>query len=237
MALTPLTEAGTSIGSGTTITFWSDAGIFGTAEYSFDELVERFRELAFLNRDLEIYLADQRSPDRSRTVRFRYTGGTRDFVAFLDEQEEALVQPHIIGFEREEPEMAGTVEVALRWRDSRGERIRSFANSWPTIGGAHERGFRDGLVAAITAYARQRQVLTATDPDLHPDRIGEGLTAVVSVKLDHPEFEGSTRGVLVNAAARACVGRAVQEHLGRWLDENPEQAATLVDRIVHGARP
>lgn len=237
VALTPLTEAGTSIGSGTTITFWSDAGIFGTAEYSFDELVERFRELAFLNRDLEIYLADQRSPDRSRTVRFRYTGGTRDFVAFLDEQEEALVQPHIIGFEREEPEMAGTVEVALRWRDSRGERIRSFANSWPTIGGAHERGFRDGLVAAITAYARQRQVLTATDPDLHPDRIGEGLTAVVSVKLDHPEFEGSTRGVLVNAAARACVGRAVQEHLGRWLDENPEQAATLVDRIVHGARP
>lgn len=79
--------------------------------------------------------------------------------------------------------------------------------------------------------------MTATAPGLDADRICEGLTAVVSVRLDHPEFEGPTRGVLGNSAARACVGRAVQEHLGRWLDGNPEQAATLVDRIVHGARP
>ena len=237
VAITPLTEAGKLTGSGTTITFWPDADVFGTAEYSFDELVKRFRELAFLNRDLEIHLADQRTPDRSRTARFRYPGGARDFVAFLDEQEEAPVHPHIIGFEREEPEMAGTAEVALRWRDSPGERIQSFANSWPTTGGTHELGFRDGLVAAVTTYARQRQLLTATAPGLDAARICEGLTAVVSVRLDHPEFEGSTRGVLGNSAARACVGRAVREHLGRWLDGNPEQAATLVDRIVHGARP
>jgi DNA gyrase/topoisomerase IV subunit B len=119
---------------------------------------------------------------------------------------------------------------------SPGERIRSFANSRPTIGGTHERGFRDGLVAAITAYARERQLLAATGPDLDADRIGEGLTAVVSVKLDHPEFEGSTRGVLGNAAARACVAQAVQEHLGRWLDGHPEQALTVVDRTVQAAR-
>ena len=107
VALTPFTEAGPSTGSGTTITFWPDADIFGTAEYSFDEVVERFRELALLNRDLEIHLEDRRSPGRSRTVRLRYPGGIRDFVAFLDEQEEAPVHPHIIGFEQERPEMAG----------------------------------------------------------------------------------------------------------------------------------
>lgn len=236
VAVTPLTEAGTSTVSGTTITFWPDADIFGSAEYSFDRLAERFRELALLNRDLEIHLTDQRHPGASRSAQFLYPGGARDFVAFLDEQEEAPVHPHIIGFEREEPRMAGTVEVALRWHGSPGERIRSFANSRPTISGTHERGFRDGLVAAITAYARERQLLAATGPDLDADRIGEGLTAVVSVKLDHPEFQGSTRGVLGNAAARACVEQAVQEHLGRWLDGHPEQALTVVDRIVQAAR-
>ena len=237
VAVTPLTEAGSSTGSGTTVTFWPDADIFETVEYSFDVLVERFRELAFLNRGLEVHLADQRSPGRFRTAQFRYPGGTRDFVAFLDEEEKTPVDPHIICFEREEPAMAGIAEVALRWRDSPGERIQSFVNSWPTTrGGTHERGLRDGLAAAVTAYARERQLLTATDPDLDADRIGEGLTAVVSVKLDDPEFEGSTRDVLGNAAARACVGQAVQEHLSRWLDGHPAQAVALVHRIVQGAR-
>ena len=236
VAVTPLAEAGTSTGSGTTLTFWPDADIFGDAAYSFDALAERFRELALLNRNLEIQLIDWPCPGGSRSARFRYPDGARDFVAFLDEQQQAPIHPHIIGFEREEPRMAGTVEVALRWSGSPGERIRSFANSWPTIGGTHERGFRDGLAAAVTAYARERQLLTATEPDLDADRIGEGLTAVVSVKLDRPEFEGGTRGVLGNAAVRSCVEQAVQEHVGSWLDGHPEQATTVVDRIVRGAR-
>ncbi|MHA6764452.1 DNA gyrase subunit B [Streptacidiphilus sp. PAMC 29251] len=236
VAVTPLTEAGTSTGSGTTITFWPDAEIFETVEYSFDALAERFRELASLNRGLEIQLTDQRRPDDARSSRFRYRGGARDLVAFLDEQEEAPIHPHIIGFEREDTRMAGTMEAALRWRGSPGERIRGFANSLPTSDGTHERGFRDGLVAALTAYARERQLLTTADPDLDADRIGEGLTAVVSVKLDQIEFEGSTRDVLGNAAARACVGQAVQEHLAGWLDGHPEQAATIVNRLVQNAR-
>ncbi|MDH6137724.1 DNA gyrase/topoisomerase IV subunit B [Kitasatospora sp. MAA4] len=234
VAVTPLTEAGTSTGRGTAITFWPDAGIFETAEFSFDGLAERFRELALLNRGLEISLTDRRRPGESRSARFRYPDGVQDFVAFLDGQEEEPVHPHIIGFEREDPRMAGTVEVALRWRGSREERIRSFANSRPTIDGTHERGFRDGVAAAVTAYARQRQLLTTTDPDLDADRIGEGLTAVVSVKLDHPEFEGSTRGALGNAAVRACVEQAVQEHFGGWLAGHPEQAAAVIDRILRG---
>ncbi|MFH9355683.1 ATP-binding protein [Kitasatospora sp. NPDC017646] len=236
VAVTPLTEAGTSTGSGTTIVFWPDTDIFGTTEFSFDGLAERFRELALLNRDLEISLTDQRRPAASRSVRFRYPGGARDFVALLDEQEEAPAHSDVVGFEREDPRMAGTVEVALRWHGSREERIRSFANSRPTGGGTHECGFRDGVAAAVTAYARERRLLTATDPDLSTDRIGEGLTAVVSVKLDHPEFHGAIRDVLGNATVRACVGQAVQEHLGGWLEEHPEWAVAVVDRIVRGAR-
>jgi len=236
VAVTPLTEAGTSTGSGTTITFWPDADIFGAAELSFDGLAERFRELALLNKGLEISLTDQRGLGGSRSARFRYPGGARDFVALLDEQEETPLHPRIIGFEREDPRMGGTVEVALRWRDSQEERLRSFANSRPTIGGTHERGFRGGVAAAVTAYAREQRLLTTADPNVEGDRIGEGLTAVVSVKLDDPEFEGSTRGVLGNAAVRVCVEEVVQEHLGRWLEEHPERAAAVFGRIIKGAR-
>lgn len=235
VAVTRLTEAGTAAGSGTTISFWPDADIFGTAEYSFDGLAERLRELALLNRGLEISLTDLRRPDAARSARFRYPDGARDFVAVLDEQEEEkLVHPNIIGFEREDPRMAGTMEVALRWRTSGAERVRSFANSRPTEGGPHERGFRDGVAAAVTAYAREHRLLTTTDPDLDAGLMGEGLTAVVSVKLDQPMFEGSTRGWLGNAAVRACVEQAVQEHLGKWLEGHPEQAAAVIGRIIQG---
>jgi DNA gyrase subunit B len=92
------------------------------------------------------------------------------------------------------------------------------------------------MVAAVTAYARERRLLTATDPDLDTDRIGEGLTAVVSVKLDDPEFEGSTRGWLGNAAVRACVAQAVQDHFGRWLEEHPAWAAAFIDQVIQGDR-
>ncbi|WP_405817080.1 ATP-binding protein [Streptomyces sp. NBC_01390] len=230
VAVTELSEAGTATGSGTTIAFWPDTDIFETGEFSFDALAARFRELAFLNRALDISLIDRRRPDESRSARFRFPGGARDFVAFLDTGTAAPVLTETIAFELEDPRMAGTVEVALRWCDSHEERLRSFANSRPTAGGTHELGFRDGVVAAVNAYARER-LLTDTEPGLDADRIGEGLTAVVSVKLDHPEFEGSTRGVLGNPQVRTCVGQAVQEHFGTWLEEHPEQASALVGRM------
>ncbi|WP_030237190.1 ATP-binding protein [Streptomyces sp. NRRL S-350] len=235
VAVTPLTEAGSTTGSGTTITFWPDADIFTASEFSFDALAERFRELAFLNRDLEISLTDQRRPPESPSVRFRFPSGARDFVAFLDGQAATAGDPGIISFEHEDPQMAGTVEVALRWRDTDEERVQSFANSRPTGGGTHERGFRDGVAAAVNTYARKRQLLAVTDPDLDADRVGVGLTAVVSVKLDDPEFHGAIRDVLGNATVRPCVEQAVQEHLGRWLEGHPERAAAVIDRIVHGA--
>ncbi|MFC1436228.1 DNA gyrase subunit B [Streptacidiphilus sp. N1-3] len=231
VALTPLTEAGASTGSGTTVTFWPDAEIFGSAELSFEALTGRFRELALLNRGLQVSLTDRRRSGESRAVRFRYPDGVRDFVALLDGRE-APVHPQVIGFEQEEPRMAGTVEVALRWCGGAGERVRSFANNRPTDGGTHERGFREGVAAAVTAYARQRQLLSAADAERVAERVGEGLTAVVSVKLDDPEFLGSTCGVLGNTAVRACVGQAVQEHLGGWLEAHPEHAAAVLDRII-----
>jgi DNA gyrase subunit B len=153
VAVTPPTAAGPATGSGTTIAFRPDADVFGTAECSFAVLAERFRELAFLNRGLGISLTDGRPPGGSRSVRFRFPGGARDFVAFLDAQAEAPVHPDVIGFEQEEAAMAGAVEVALRWCGSREERVRSFANSQPTPdGGTHAAGFRDGVAAAVNAY-------------------------------------------------------------------------------------
>ncbi|MET9694406.1 ATP-binding protein [Streptomyces sp. NPDC006514] len=236
VAATPLTKVGTATGSGTTIAFWPDADIFGATEFSFDGLEERFRELAFLNQGLKISLTDLRRPDEPSSVRHRFPGGTRDFVDFLDVHAAASAPMDTVAFECEDPRMGGVMEVAFRWCSCPDERVQSFANSRPTVGGTHAVGFRDGMVAAITAYAREQGVLTPMDPDFGADRIGEGLTAVVSVKLDRPKFEGSTRSVLGNSEVRDCVGQAVQDQLGRWLKEDRERAAAVIDQIVQGAR-
>ena len=237
VAIAPPTAMGPAAGSGTTITFLPDSEIFETVECSFAVLAERFRELAFLNQGLGISLTDARPPGEPRSVRFRFPGGARDFVAFLDAPAGTPVHPDVIAFEWEDLRMDGTAEVALRWCTSRDERVRGFANSHPTPGGGtHVVGFRDGAAAAINAYARERHLLTDADPDLSADRIGEGLTGVVSVKLDHPEFEGATRGVLGNVAVRSCVRETVREHLGRWLEGHPELAAAIVGRIVPDTR-
>ncbi|MFD8733629.1 ATP-binding protein [Streptomyces sp. NPDC059618] len=234
VAVTPVIEAGAATGSGTSITFWPDADVFTTSEFSFDALAGRFRELAFLNRGLEVSLTDRRGPGESRSVRFGSPDGVRDLVAFLDGRLAEPALTEIVSFEHEDPRMAGVMEVAFRWCGCRDERIRGFANSRPTVEGTHTSGFRDGVAAAVTAYARERRLLSAADPDVGGDRIGEGLTAVVSVKLDRPEFGGATWGVLGNAEVRGCVGQAVQEHLGRWLREHPVRAAAVTDRIVRG---
>ncbi|MFG2339544.1 ATP-binding protein [Streptomyces yangpuensis] len=235
VAATPLTRVGTATRSGTTLAFWPDADIFGAMEFSFDGLEERFRELAFLNHGLDISLTDLRHPGESRSVRLCFPGGARDFVDFLDDRSAASALVDTVAFEHEDPRMGGVMEVAFRWRNCPDERVESFANSRPTIGGTHAVGFRDGMAAAVTAYAREQGLLAATDPDFDAGRIGAGLTAVVSVKLDRPEFEGSTRGLLGNPEARDCVAQAVQDHLARWLKHHPEGAAAVIHQIVQGA--
>ncbi|GAB7188493.1 DNA topoisomerase (ATP-hydrolyzing) subunit B [Kitasatospora sp. Ki12] len=232
VAIAAPARTGPAEGSGTTITFRPDAGIFETLEFSFDALAEHFRELAFLNRDLDITLTDDRDPAAPRAVRFRFPGGLRDHLA----EQGGPLHPDVIAFERECPGMEGTVEVALRWCDSPGERVTSYANSRPTAGGTHELGLRDGLAAALTAHAREQRLLAPSDPDLTPARLGAGLTAVVSVKLDRPEFEGCMRERLGNTPVRACVAEAVREHLAAWLRAEPAQATAVLTRIPTATR-
>ncbi|MCP3754389.1 ATP-binding protein [Streptomyces sp. TBY4] len=238
VAVTPPTTAGTAPDSGTTITFWPDPDIFGTTRFSFDTLAERFRELAFLNRALDLSLTDRRHPGEPRSARFHFPGGARDFVTFLDTGTAAPALTETLSFELEAPRMAGTLEVAFRWSDSPAERLHTFANSHPTSGGTHELGFRDGVAATINAYTRKRLPVplplplpTETAPALSANRIAEGLTAVVSVKLDHPELQGPTRGTLGNPLVRTCVQQAVQEHLAAWLEQHPKQATALIARF------
>ncbi|MDT9698309.1 hypothetical protein [Streptomyces sp. P17] len=192
----------------------------------------RVRRCPFLNRGLRISLTDERPADEARMVLFRFPEGVRDFVATLDAETGSAIDPDVIGFVREDPKMAGTMEVALLWSGSREERIRGFVNSRATPqGGTHVDGFRDGVAAAVTGYAREKG-LPVADPDSCADRLGEGLTAVVSVKLDHPEFLGATRGLLGNPYVRECVGEAVRERLGTWFADHPERAAEVVDRMT-----
>ncbi|MFF7993304.1 ATP-binding protein [Kitasatospora xanthocidica] len=233
VAVAAPTRTGAADGSGTTITLRPDPEIFDTLEFSFDALAERFRELAFLNRDLDTTLTDDRGPAAPRAVRFRFPGGLKDHIA---EQGDPL-HPDVIAFEREYPDMGGTVEVALRWCDSPEERVTSYANSRPTAGGGtHELGFRDGLAAALTAHAREHRLLAPSDPDFTPAQLGAGLAAIVSVKLDRPEFEGATRDRLGNRPVRARVAEAVREHLTAWLHANPAQATAVLTRISTATR-
>jgi DNA gyrase subunit B len=229
VAVAPPVAAGPATGTGTAFFFRPDAEIFETTECSLPALEQRLRELALLNPGLEISLTDERTPDAPRSHRFRFPGGARDFVSLLEGRGGEPLHPDVIHFEREDPRMAGIVEVALRWSDSEKERMRSFANSRATNeGGAHTAGFRAGLAAALSAHGRARGLLTATDPDFGPERIGRGLTSVVSVRLDRPEFEGSTRGRLGGTEVRACVEEAVREHLCAWLADHPAQAEAVI---------
>ncbi|MFF0553491.1 DNA gyrase subunit B [Streptomyces sp. NPDC004311] len=239
LATTPLAEAGKVASSGTTLVFWPDAEIFDSVDFSFDALVERFRELAFLNRGLDISLTDLRDPDEARSVRLHFPGGARDFVDFLDLRDgrtaaSAAMEP--VFFEREDPRMEGVMDIAFRWYDGPGGRVESFANSSSTTRGTHVWGFRAGVAAALTAYARERGLLTPEDPDFDTDGILEGLTAVVSVKLDDPEFDGCVSERLGNVAVQHCVREAVQDHLGRRLRRHPEEAAAVIDRLLRVAR-
>ncbi|WP_405847724.1 DNA gyrase subunit B [Streptomyces sp. NBC_01518] len=220
-------------GAGTTISFWPDTEVFETTWLSFPVLAERFRQLAFLNRGLAVSLTDERPANGVRRVLYQFPDGVRDFVAALDAEAGACPHADVFGFEREDTRMAGTMEVALLWGYSHSAQTRGFANSLATHeGGTHLDGFREGVVDAVTAFARERQLPGAYDLDARADRIVEGLTAVVSVKLDQPEYLGATRTLLGNTDVRVCVAEAVREHLGTWFEERPERASRIVAGIV-----
>ncbi|MGW8884507.1 ATP-binding protein [Streptomyces sp. NPDC055749] len=224
---------------GTAITFWADESIFETTRYETATLWQRFQELAFLTEGLTISLTDERTQrtgggeTEQGTVRMVCEGGLRDFVTHLNSPEEGQAHTGIITFEEENQEETISVAVAMQWTTSPQDRVRTFANTHRTYeGGTHEQGFLTALAALITTYARERRLLPEPGGGLSGDDVRAGLTAIVSVNLRDPQFEGSTRTRLANADVHTYVQNVVREHLTDWLDSNPTEAEAAMRRAV-----
>ncbi|WP_432073295.1 DNA topoisomerase (ATP-hydrolyzing) subunit B [Streptomyces wuyuanensis] len=239
--------------SGTTVTFWADPDIFETTEYSFETLSRRFQEMAFLNKGLTLTLTDEREsakatvgaddPDAeaaaeppARTVKYHYEGGIVDFVTYLNSRKGELIHPTVIDIEAEDKERLLSVEVAMQWNSQYSEGVYSFANTIHTHeGGTHEEGFRAALTGLVNRYARDRKLLREKDDNLTGEDIREGLTAIISVKLGEPQFEGQTKTKLGNTEAKTFVQKVVNEHLTDWFDRNPNEAADIVRKGIQAA--
>jgi DNA gyrase subunit B len=218
--------------TGTTITFVPDPEVFEEIEFDFDILAERLRETAFLTRGLRVELIDERGAGRK--VEFLYKGGIADFVKHLNEQKDPLHRK-IIYFEGENDD--GQVEVALQWNSSYQESTFSFANNINTHeGGTHLSGFRSALTRTLNAIARNRNLLKEKDENLSGEDVREGLTAVVSVKLADPQFEGQTKGKLGNPPVEGLVKEVVNRRLGDFLEEHPADARRILIKAVDAAR-
>jgi DNA gyrase subunit B len=217
---------------GTTITFLPDDEIFDELEFDYATLAERLRETAFLTRGLKIELVDERAGGQQDT--FHYEGGIVDFVAHLNENKDPLHRKTVF-FESETDD--GQVEVAMQWNSSYQESIFSFANNINTHeGGSHLSGFRSALTRTLNAYARSKGLLKEKDENLTGDDVREGLTAVISVKLADPQFEGQTKTKLGNPPIEGLVKEAVNRKLGEFFEENPGEAKRIVGKAVDAAR-
>ncbi len=217
---------------GTTITFLPDAEIFDELEFDYATLAERLRETAFLTRGLKIDLVDERAGGQSDT--FHYEGGIVDFVAHLNENKDPI-HAKTVFFENETED--GQVEVAMQWNSSYQESVFSFANNINTHeGGSHLSGFRSALTRTLNAYARGKGLLKEKDENLTGDDVREGLTAVISVKLADPQFEGQTKTKLGNPPIEGLVKESVNRKLGEFFEENPGEAKRIVGKAVDAAR-
>ena len=220
-------------GTGTTISFMPDPEVFTeTIELSFDTLSRRFRESAFLNKGLKIRLLDER--EEGRDVTYQYEGGIRDFVEHINEAKDPV---HKTVFYLEREEEAGDVEVAMQWNSGFQDSVFTFANNINTHeGGAHLSGFRSALSRSINAYARQKGLLKEKEESLTGDDIREGLAAVISVKLQEPQFEGQTKTKLGNTEVKGLVESATNRYLAEFLEERPGEAKAIVNKALQAAR-
>ena len=228
----PLKKGKPTKETGTLITFVPDLEIFEEFEYDFETLTQRMRETAFLTRGLQIELVDERGS--GERVEFRYEGGIRDFVAYLNEKKDPL-HKKVVYFDQEADE--GQAEVAMQWNSSYQESIFSFANNINTTeGGTHLSGFKAALTRTINDYARRKGMLKEKDPALQGEDVREGLTAIVSVKLHEPQFEGQTKSKLGNPQIKGFVESVVNRKLGEFLEENPRDANQAIGKAVQAAR-
>jgi len=224
-------------GPGTTTRFMADGEVFETIDWSFDAIVQRLRESAYLNKGVWIRLVDERSsPPRERS--FYFEGGLISFVRHLNRNKETLHQRPIYVERREGPADRQTmVEVALQYNDTYAENVLAFANNINTVdGGTHLTGFRAALTTSLNDWARRAAVLKESDANLSGDDVREGLTAVISVKLPEPQFEGQTKAKLGNAEVKGQVQAALADGLGQYLDENPQDGRRILEKCLTAAR-
>jgi DNA gyrase subunit B len=232
-----LRKAGTSKKRGTKVHFLPDKTIFATTEYNYDTLAQRLREMAFLNKGLEITLTDERTSDpktgEARRAEFRYAGGIAEFVKHLNRGKSVLHEkPIVMEASRDNVE----IEIALQYNDSYSETVFSFANNINTVdGGTHLSGFRTALTRTINAIGQSLGLFKDVKENLSGDDVREGLVAVISVKLSQPQFEGQTKGKL-NSDIAGIVQAFVNERLGMFLEQNPPIARKIINKAIEAAR-
>ncbi|QCR22977.1 DNA topoisomerase (ATP-hydrolyzing) subunit B [Pontibacter sp. SGAir0037] len=234
----PVREVGETDKTGTTVHFKPDASIFTTTEYKYDTVASRLRELAFLNKGIRINLQDLREVNEKGEAllsdSFFSEGGLKEFVAYLDETRENLI-PEPIHVESEKNGVP--VEIALQYNTSYSENIFSYVNNINTIeGGTHVAGFRRALTRTLKGYAEKSGMLDKVKLDINGDDFREGLTAVISVKVGEPQFEGQTKTKLGNSEVSGAVDVAVGEMLTQYLEENPKEARTIVQKVILAAQ-
>ncbi len=222
--------------TGTSVAFWPDAGVFqaeGT-EFVARTVLERLQTMAFLNKGLQITFNDERE-GKEQTVTYQYAGGIVDFVRHLNTSKEALFAK-VVSFEDEDNE-GQMLDIAMQWNTGYYEGIHGYANGISTTeGGMHVEGFRSALTSVINKYARAKNILKEKEENLLGEDIREGLTAILSVKLREPQFEGQTKAKLGNVPMRSFVQKATNERLAEWLEENPAEAAKIVKKGIAAAQ-
>lgn len=243
---TELTTVGATDTTGTSVTFRADGDIFETTHYDFMTLARRFQEMAFLNKGLTIELVDEREAvvvteeasdevEVARAVTYRYEGGIADFVRHINASK-GVANPTVIELASENEQRTMSAEVAMQWNTTYSESVYTFANTINTTeGGTHEEGFRAALTSLVNKFAREWGVLKEKDANLSGEDVREGLTAIVSVKLTEPQFEGQTKTKLGNTEMRTFVQKVVNEQLGGWFEKNPAEGKEIARKAVNAA--
>ena len=260
----PLRRGEASQKTGTIQTFYPDPEIFETVEFDFETLRARFQQMAFLNKGLTISLTDERdqfeggdevaeeedekdkvlplnrvgaNAEGYRTVTYRYDNGLFDYVHFLNAGSKTVINEDIIYFEAEDTVRRMALEVAMQWTGSYKESVHSYANTINTHeGGTHEEGFRAALTSLVNRYARENKLLRDKDDNLTGEDVREGLTAVISIKISEPQFEGQTKTKLGNSEAKSFTQREINDHMADWFDRNPAVAKDVVRRAITAAQ-
>ena len=236
----PVKKGEATTETGTTIQFWPSEEIFETTDFSFEVLSTRFREMAFLNRGLILSLTDLRAghvdeKGEQLSVRYQYQGGITDFVKHLNSTRGEL-HKSVIALEAEDKKARLSLEVSMQWNNGFSESVYTFANTIHTHeGGTHEEGFRTALTSVVNKFAEEQGLIRKKEDRLTGDDVREGLTAIVSIKLGEPQFEGQTKTKLGNTEAKSFTQKVVNEHLTAWFEQNPQEGKDIIRKSIDAA--